>query len=127
MRYLSPSSAMCLTSTANGTLRTVSQKGRGMGAAVVGLIALAGISWVMLGVLWRRNVIIERMLSEPRLVQSELLRRLTDSYAAAKLLLDACPESDLPGPCARRRGYLSVAVAAVDELASEGDLPPHND
>jgi hypothetical protein len=98
-----------------------------MGGAVIGLIVLTGMSWVLLGILWRRNVNIERTLSEPRLIQSELLRRLADSYAAAKLLLDACPETDLPGPCAQRRGYLSVAVAAVDELASEGDAPSPND
>jgi hypothetical protein len=99
----------------------------GMGGAVIGLIALTGISWVLFGILWRRSVVIQRTLSEPGLVQSELLRRLADSYAAAKLLLDACPESDLPGACAQRRGYLSVAVAAVEELASESDLPPQSD
>jgi len=98
-----------------------------MGAVVVGLVVLTGMSWVLLGILWRRNLVIQRTLSEPRLVESELLRRLADSYAAAKLLLDACPESDLPGPCARRRGYLSVAVAAVDEFASENEVPPKSD
>jgi hypothetical protein len=95
-----------------------------MGAADVGLIVLTGMSWVLFGMLWRRNVAIQRTLSEPQLVPSELTRRLAGSYAAAKAFLDACPESDLAGPCARRRGYLRVAVAAVDELASEGDAPP---
>ncbi len=98
-----------------------------MGAAVAGLIVLTGMSWVLLGILWRRNAVIQRTLSEPKFVENELLRRLADSYAAAKLLLDACPESDLPGPCARRRAYLSVAVAAVDEFASENEVPPKND
>ena len=93
----------------------------------VALIALTGISWALLGVVWQRSVVIQRTLSEPGLVQSELLRRLADSYAAAKLLLDACEESDLPSPCARRRDHLRVAIAAVEELASEGDAPPTND
>jgi hypothetical protein len=93
----------------------------------IALIALTGISWALLGIVWRRSVVIQRTLSEPGLVQSELLRRLADSYGAARLLLDACEGSDLPGSCARRRDYLRVAVAAVEELASEGDAPPTND
>jgi hypothetical protein len=91
-----------------------------MSAAVIGLIILTGVNWVLIWITWRRNVVIQRKLSEPGLVQSELMRRLADAYAAAKAMLDACPESDLPGPCARRRGFLSVAVAAVDEFNSGG-------
>jgi hypothetical protein len=92
-----------------------------MVAAIIGLIVLTGVNWVLLWTLWRRNVVIQRKLSEPGLIHDELLRRLADSYAAAKAMLDACPESDLPEPCVRRRAFLSVAIAAVDEFSSGGD------
>jgi hypothetical protein len=51
------------------------------------------MSWVLLGIRWRRSVNIERTLSQSGLIDNELLRRLAHSCAAAKLLLDACPES----------------------------------
>ena|SRR6202035_3999515 len=78
------------------------------------------------GISWRRNVVIQRKLAEPRLVEDELSRRLADSYAAAKAMHDACPDSDLPDPCARRRAFLNVAVEAVDEFASGSNEPEQN-
>jgi hypothetical protein len=98
-----------------------------VGIVVIGLIVLIGANWVLLWILWRRNVVIQRKLSEPGLVNDEFLRRLANSYSAAKAMLDACPESEVSGPCARRRAGLSVAIAAVDEFASTEGVPPPTD
>lgn len=92
---------------------------------MIGLVVLIGVTWVLLWVSLRRNAVIHRKLDEPHLVHDELLRRLTDAYVAAKAMLAACPDSDLPAPCAQRRGYLSVAVAALEEF-SEDDAPSEN-
>jgi hypothetical protein len=98
-----------------------------MGAVTIGLLVESSVTWVMLLLLWRRNAVIQSKLSEPRLIHDELLRRLSNSNAAAKAMLDACPESDHPGPCAQRRNLLSVAVAAVDEFASRSEEEPQTD
>ena len=97
-----------------------------MSAAVIGLLVLTGVNWVLMWIIWRRNVVVQRKLNEPGLLHSELLRRLADSYAAAKAMLDACPESDLSGPCARQRAVLGVAVAAVGEFAPGGEAAPQS-
>ncbi len=89
-----------------------------MVAVIIGFLVESSVTWVLLLLLWRRNIVIQRKLSEPRLIHNELLRRLSNSHAAAKAMLDACPETDHPGPCAHRRNLLIVAVAAVDEFAS---------
>ena len=94
-----------------------------MSAAVIGLLVLTGVNWVLMWIIWRRNIVIQRKLNEPGLVQNELMRRLADSYTAAKAMLDACPASDSSGPCDRQRAVLSVAVAAVSEFAPGGDPP----
>jgi len=91
-------------------------KGLDVGAAVVGLIILTGMSWVFMGTFGDVTSSFNT-LSEPRLVQSELLHRLADPHAAAKLLLDACPESDLRGLCARRRPARERLVVERDHGA----------
>src|ERR1039458_6211055 len=92
-----------------------------MEGLAVGLSLLSLTSLVLLFVVWRRNDAIQRALAEPRLVNTELLRLLTNSYAAAKLMLDECPPAELSDHCAERRRSLSRAVAAVDEFGRSND------
>ena len=85
----------------------------------LGLSLLSLTSLVLLLVAWRRNLGVQRALVEPRLVNAELLRLLANSYAAAKFMLESCPQIPENGAEFWRR--LSLAVAAVDEFARSSD------
>jgi hypothetical protein len=89
-----------------------------MSGLLVGFGLLAILSWAMMLIVWRRNIAIQRKLVEPSLVSNEFVRLLATAHAAAKLMLDTCPESDKPGPCTEQRRRLDQAVAAVDEFRS---------
>jgi hypothetical protein len=95
-----------------------------MVGVVVGFSLLTLTNWAVLWVVWRRHVAIEARMAEPGLVNTELIRRLAASYGAAKAMLEACPPSDMFGPCAGRRRVLAGAVAAVDEFGPQ-DAAPH--
>jgi len=82
-----------------------------MGGLVTGISVLSLASWVLLFALWQRNVNIQHRLAEPRLANIELLRLLANSYAAAKLVLEACPPGELPNRCALSRSRLSLLIA----------------
>ena len=88
---------------------------------ILGLGLLSLTSLVLLFVVWRRNLGVQRALAEPRLVNAELLRLLANSYAAAKLMLESCPQTELPERCAEFWRRLRLAVAAVDEFARSSD------
>ena len=92
-----------------------------MEGLAVGLSLSSLTSLVLLFVVWRRNDAIHRTLAEPRLVNAELLRLLASSYAAAKLMLESCPQTELPERCAEFWRRLRLAVAAVDEFGRSSD------
>lgn len=92
-----------------------------MGAVTIGLLIESSVTWLMLLLLWRRDVVVQRKLSEPRLIHDEMPRQLSNSNATVKAMLNACPPSDHPGLGAQRRNLLSAAVAGVGEFASRSE------
>jgi len=89
-----------------------------MSGLLVGFALLIILSWALMLIVWRRNIAIQRKLAEPSLVSDEFVRLLATAHAAAKSMLDSCPEADYPSACAERRRRLDQAVAAVDEFRS---------
>jgi hypothetical protein len=87
-----------------------------MSGLLVGFGLLTIFNWALLLIVWRRNIAIQLKLEEPSMVNNEFVRLLATAHAAAKSMLDMCPESETPGACAERRRRLDQAVAAVDEF-----------
>jgi hypothetical protein len=88
-----------------------------MSGLLVGFSLLTILSWALMLIVWR-NIAIQRKLAEPSLGRNEFVRLLAAAHAAAKSMLDSCPEADYPSACAERRRRLDQAVAAVDEFRS---------
>ncbi len=89
-----------------------------MSGVLVGFGLLTLVSWVLMVIVWRRNLVIQHNLAEPALASNEFVWLLATAHAAAKSMLGMCPESDQAGACAERRRRLDQAVAAADESRS---------
>jgi len=66
-----------------------------MSVGVVGFTLVTLLSWVLLLTAWRRNLDIAHRLTEPALVNTELLRLMADTHAAARGL--AHPQRTING------------------------------
>lgn len=98
-----------------------------MRSVTVALSFLTLINWVLLVLVWRRDVALSRRPESRPSEPGELVRRLVRSHVAAKRLLVACSAAEahsVSAKFAERHQELATAVAAVGEFATD-PLPDH--
>jgi len=93
------------------------------------LSGLVVANWVLLFVVWRRNVLLGRKRTVSGTRHGEILRRLGHSHLAAVRMLGSCSAEQaqcISPACATSRQDLVMAVAAVGELAEDYEGLDHN-